>query len=289
MWMEAITRINSMVTGPAATAIALAGAVGVVIRQRQRHRGERLQAARLQEELMAYMLLDDWRVGDARAMGRRICRTISRHSAFGTAALLVQDARGRLHVTASMRTDELTVCALERWAEAESGRSPEEPSAARRAHLVRLERRSGYKPGNPAALAWCTALIVPMCTDRGTVTGAIAVCADRFGGRPSAALELAMRPLEVLATRFASNLHELHQDGRQSQRQGGVVELAIGRFEAWQPSGDHPAKQGMGVVHDPEWMEHNAAGSISSSSMPGSLLAEHRRETRAGVSAAGHA
>ncbi len=215
MWLEQMTHLGALVTEPATLVTALAGAMGVVLRQRRRFHSERVRAVRVQEELMAYLLLDDWQTGDARAMGRRICRAIGRHSAFGASALLIADEQGRLRVMASTRTDELTVRALERWAEAQQvygqeaiARADEDLAdtgrAARRSRLVRLERRSGYEPGNPAALAWCTALIVPMATDRGEVSGAIAVCADRFHARPAEAIAAALRPLELLAARFAA-------------------------------------------------------------------------------------
>ena len=51
-----------------------------------------------------------------------------------------------------------------------------------------------------------------MCTRRGDVTGAIAVCADRFQGRPKKDLEAALHPLEVLAARFAEGLSGLRPE-----------------------------------------------------------------------------
>lgn len=263
MWFEAADGLRTLVTEPAALGTALLGALAALVRQHRRGAEERLRSRRLQAELTAYMLLDDWRVADARAMGRRICRAISRHSAFGSAALLVRDASGRLRLTASQRSDDLTVQALERWAEAESLREQKrqqrrcagrQRGAADRPvpQVIRLERRSGYQPGDPAALAWCTALIVPICNARGQVTGAIAVCADRFLGRPRAALAAALEPLTALAARFSEGVAALSPDrnkvkatpgqGRARNRAGGRAEtLNVARRAVATELADSPA------------------------------------------------
>ena len=218
VWVEAIERLGGVAMQPAALWTALIGALLALLRQKRLERAERLRARRRQVEMMAYTLLEDWRVVDERAMGRRMCRAIAHHSAFGCAALLVRDAGGRLRIRASQRTDDLTVRALERWAEAEQERGGDHrgemdsPGAGRVAQLVRLERRSGYQPGDPAALAWCTALLVPMCNRRGHMIGVIAVCADRFRGRPRASLEAALEPVQVLAMRFADRMAPIPQD-----------------------------------------------------------------------------
>ena len=232
MWFQGLERLGTLATEPAALGTALLGALLALAQQRRRWTGEHARSGRRQRELMAYMLLDDWKAGDARSMGRRICRTVSRHSAFATAALLVRDGEGRLRVTASMRADDLTTRALGRWAEAESAAEPgelwgkaSELEGKSRAQLLQLERRAGYQAGDPAALAWCTALVVPMCTRRGQVTGAIAVCADRFQGRPRRELEAALHPLEVLAARFAEGIGRLGQEGQIDVSEPGLSSL----------------------------------------------------------------
>ena len=146
MWIQGVERLGTLATEPAALGTALLGVLLALVQQRRRSNGEQAQSKRLQDELMAYMLLDDWQAGDARAMGRRICRAISRHSAFATAALLVRDGAGRLRVTASMRADDLTIRALERWTQAESNKGGKELWGAvaeadneARAQLLRLE------------------------------------------------------------------------------------------------------------------------------------------------------
>lgn len=231
MWLDWAEGARLLLAGPGASGLAAAGCVCVVLWQHQRRRGDRQRAHRVQSELMAYMLLDDWMVQDARGMGRRICRTVSRHSALGRgAALLVRSSAGRLDVVASQRSDDLTVRALERWAEAEEVRERHRreeasqqmcPGRRPAAELVRLERRAGYRPGDPAALAWCTALIVPMCDRRGRVTGAIAVCADSLLRKPKLMLQDALSSLEALTDRFAEGVAGLREEG------GAVVEQPV--------------------------------------------------------------
>ena len=288
MWMETMTRLGALATEPAALAAALAGTLGMVLRQHQKRSRQRVMAGRLHEELMGYMRVEDRCDGDAREIGKRLCRAISRHSAFGAAALLVRDGKGRLTVTASLRADELTICALERWSEGESVRECEQQIGregnaghARGVHLVRLERRSGYRPGDPAALAWCTAAILPMCAGK-VVTGAIAVCADRFHGQPSEALAVALRPLELLAARFAGTLHATQQGGRRGHvEEPQPVQAAAGR------SMPISAAQRTRDRYNREWAHRQELPPAQTTSLPSGPVGRRRSDTNGSVKCIG--
>jgi signal transduction histidine kinase len=76
-------------------------------------RAERL----LREELESYARLEFTLAAgdDARPMAKQVCRLVADKSAFGSVAVLLQDAEGRIYVAGSVAMDPETVAALELW------------------------------------------------------------------------------------------------------------------------------------------------------------------------------
>ncbi len=98
------------------------------------------QERRMREELEAYAQLDTslrpqmggaGQVSGEKALAVRVCRTVAERSPFQRVLVLLRNAEGRMRCAGSVGVDDLTLAAIEGWAErvikAERGEAPEQP------------------------------------------------------------------------------------------------------------------------------------------------------------------
>jgi len=98
--------------------LGLAGAALLMGHERRLHAKERRRDRRIREEFEAYARLDaGLHGGDLRELARRVCRLVSRKSAFQRVAMLTQDGAGRMTSAGSGGMEEILVQALHTWAE----------------------------------------------------------------------------------------------------------------------------------------------------------------------------
>ena len=96
-------------------------------RQARLQAAERGRERRMREELEAYARLDASlaqgalgrvdQVVAAKALALRVCRAVAEKSAFRRVVMLLRNAEGRLRCVGSTGVDDLTLAAIERWAE----------------------------------------------------------------------------------------------------------------------------------------------------------------------------
>ncbi len=237
-----------------ATVATLALLAGHMRRQTRLQAAERWRERRIREELEAYAGLDPSvaqglhagmdGLEAARALAKRVCRTIAGKSSFSRVAMLLRNPEGRFACVGSVGTDDLTIAALHAWGErlvadengvrsVASALAPGMVMGLRgglKSFAIPIGEWSKFDPGVATwALSgrkerrkWRRAVIVPIRTGNahGTghrLVGAIAVCADGErldGGTDGAAawtrlgsgggLDRAMGPIETLAARLAT-------------------------------------------------------------------------------------
>ena len=109
-----------------ATAVGLAGALCWMWSRAERERTAWRRERRLREELEAYAQLDttirshDGTAGQIpgeKALAMSVCRTVADKSGFERVMMLLRNAEGRLRCMGSVGVDDLTVEAMEAWAE----------------------------------------------------------------------------------------------------------------------------------------------------------------------------
>ncbi len=224
---------------------------------------------RLREELEAYLTLDVslgeelGAVGKtpdaARALARRVCRTVAEKSVFSRVSLLLRSPEGRLEIAGSIGTDDLTVAALQSWGaqageEESNGRNvgPSGEDGAGPSFSIPLGEWSRFDPevaswaqsGRKERRRWRRGLITPIRTVGGRLLGALAVCADgarvdgtplvkageAWNGKRPASLERALSPLEALAARLGRAIEANATAERllRAEKLAGVGQLAAG-------------------------------------------------------------
>ena len=224
---------------------AAAGAMGLGLPfWRRRSRVRSVSAvegarARLRNELIAYLLLD-LRFGSRGELARQVSRVIAGRSAFDRVALLLREPGGTLSVAGSTGMDDLSLDALNRWAEsakeqagfsstrrggdheiqspAEVSLLPEQGRAAGGSFRLLLHRRSTER-GAPFPGSCRRVIIVPMHTTQGLI-GAFAlgaeprpartcVLADQRRSDAEPSLSELLQPVESLALRLTLQLPDL--------------------------------------------------------------------------------
>jgi signal transduction histidine kinase len=201
---------------------------------------ERGRERRMRKELEAYTRLDvtlgqstNGRVNQvpaAKALAMRVCRTVAEKSAFTRVMVLLRNAEGRLRCVGSIGVDDLTLAAVERWAEQvvqeeregegrvrALGRSSAKsvPIALGEWQQFDPEISSWEMSGRKERRKWRRAIVLPVRTgmgvglgaNAGRLVGAIVVCSDGMAVPEgdvvrSVAVERLLSPLEALAGRL---------------------------------------------------------------------------------------
>jgi signal transduction histidine kinase len=259
-------------------AVALLAAMAWCLRRDlQVETAERCRERRIREELEAYSQLNPSMelamasgtdaMGAARALARRVCRTVADHSSFTRVAMLLRDPEGRFVCVGSVGTDDLTVRALDQWGETLVA------GERRGRFAMTMDSRLGTKSfsiplgewrafdrdvatwsrsGRRERRRWRRGIVAPIRTgsNEGRVAtrlaGAIVVCADgqRLDGPPfpgqsdgwaawnglSGGLTRAMGPIETLADRLAAAIANKALTERllRTEKLAGLGQLAGG-------------------------------------------------------------
>ncbi len=189
-------------------AVYLAGTAWITRRKVRMQDARQRQKVRAYEELEAYTQLDS-RVSSSEQihdLARRVSHAIAEKSAFSRAAMLVRDAVGRLHVTASKGLDEQTEEALDAWCESVMQAERSQAVLHDFSKLgIRLTPNSyAIVLGKGAGEEGCgRAVVTPMWGTSGRLLGALVVCADGLLSVRRSAVVEAMAAIEALAAKLA--------------------------------------------------------------------------------------
>lgn len=206
-------------------------------RQTRLQAAERWRERRIRKELEAYAELDPSiaqglhsgmdAMEAARALAKRVCRTIAEKSSFMRVAMLLRNPEGRFVCVGSVGTDDLTVAALHAWGErlvADEASGLSIPTAAAPGMVMGL--RGGMKSfaiplgewnkfdrevgtwalsGKKERRKWRRAVLAPIRTGNRhgsshRLVGVIAICADgdRFDGAGADGYEAWVAPHSAL-------------------------------------------------------------------------------------------
>lgn len=239
-------------------------------RQARLQTAERGRERRLREELEAYARLDATlaqgaqgrvdQVVAAKALAMRVCRTVAEKSAFRRVMVLLRDAEGRLRCVGSIGVDDLTLAAVERWAE-QVVKEEREGTLKNGALLGRGSAKSlpielgeweQFDPevstwamsGKKERRRWRRAIVLPvrmnagagMGASAGRMMAAIVVCADGFGAPAvqeaggKVVVDRLLTPLETLASRLGRAMQNdvLGERLLRAEKLAGLGQLAGG-------------------------------------------------------------
>ena len=212
--------------------MGLAGAVLLMAHEQRLHAKERQRDRRIREEFEAYAGLDAALHGeDLRGLAKRVCRLISKKSAFQRVAMLTQDAAGQLQVAGSVGMDEITTQELqacgERIVEANAGGDATSDEVG-----IRMGERSfAVVLGKNSCDAGCgRAIMIPLQTSTGQIRGMLAVCADGLMSLRRQTVEETIPPLEALAMKLGRAIEsaEMVEQLQQAEKLAGFGMLANG-------------------------------------------------------------
>jgi signal transduction histidine kinase len=118
----------------AAVNVALALVALWMARRARREKSLWQEESALSEEFYAYAALDPKVMpGESpRALARRVCGAVAKHSAFREVAMLTRDAENRLHVVGSAGVDEQIVTAVNQWGEQFAREKHKDPPQSQR-------------------------------------------------------------------------------------------------------------------------------------------------------------
>ena len=229
---------------------------------------------RLREELEEYARLDvsltsaatetsggSDRIAAAKALARRVCRTVADKSAFTRVLLLLRSPEGRLVCVGSSGVDDLTVKAVETWGEqvmqeergsAEGNRSGAMGGRTTAGSVpISLGEWARFDPeisswalsGRVERRRWRRAIAVPIRTLRGSASqrmaGALVVCGDGLTERVRdragfVKIERLLSPLEALGARLSATLEAeaLSERLSRAEKLAGLGQLAGGVADA---------------------------------------------------------
>ncbi len=221
--------------------LGLAGAVLLMGHQRRLHAAQRRQDRRIREEFEAYARFDARlrEEDDVRGLARRVCRLVTKKSAFQRVAMLVHDGEGRMYVASSVGMEETLIDALHEWGERVMDVMDQiEPADLDETQLA--NRGMGIRVGtksfavvlgkHPADTGCGRAIMIPFWTTRGQISGALAVCADRLLTVRRQAVEEVIPPLEVLAVKLGRGMENaaLAEGHLRAEKLTGLALLARG-------------------------------------------------------------
>lgn len=184
--------------------LGLTGAMLLMGYERRLHALEQRRDRRIREEFEAYARLDaGLHGGDVHQLAKRVCRLVAGKSAFQRVAMMARDATGRIHVASSVGMEEMTVRALQSWAERVKDETAEERATSDPDGIRVGEKSFAVVLGKDSADAGCgRAIIVPIQASTGELLGALAVCADRVMSLRRQTVEETLPPLEALAVKL---------------------------------------------------------------------------------------
>jgi signal transduction histidine kinase len=235
------------------------------------HAAERARERRMREELEAYVRLDATlaqgvpgrvdQVQAEKALAMRVCRTVAEKSSFRRVMMLLRNAEGRLRCVGSTGVDDLTLAAVERWAE-QVVKEEREGGPTRSALLGRgsaksvpiglgewdqfdREVSSWEMSGKKERRRWRRAIVLPVRTaavpgsgagGAGKLVGAIVVCSDGLAVPPideaggKVAVDRLLSPLETLAGRLGRAMENeaLAERLLRAEKLAGLGQLAGG-------------------------------------------------------------
>jgi len=209
--------------------LGLATAVLLLGHEQRLHAKERRRERRIREEFEAYAGLDAALHGeDLHGLAKRVCRLVSKKSAFQRAAMMTQVADGQMRVAGSVGIDETTIEELSvcgnRITEANENReaAPGAPLGERSFAVV-----LGKDITNPGC---GRAIIIPLLTSAGKMRGVLAVCADGMMSLPRKTVEETISPLEALAVKLGRAMEnaEMVEHLQQAEKLAGFGILANG-------------------------------------------------------------
>jgi signal transduction histidine kinase len=210
--------------------LGLAGAALLMGHERRLHAKERRRDRRIREEFEAYARLDaGLHGGDLRELARRVCRLVSRKSAFQRVAMLTQDGAGRMTLAGSVGMEEIIVQALHTWAERVTEESAD--AAPDEAGIRVGEKSFAVVLGKCSAEAGCgRAIMIPLQTSTGQMRGVLAVCADSLMSLPRQTVDETILPLEALALKLSRAIEdaEVVEQLKQADKLAGDGLLATG-------------------------------------------------------------
>jgi len=207
VWLSAMLALH---WGCAVGILGLACSILLMSHQRRIHARQRRWEQRLREEFDAYAHLDARlrEDDDIRELAQRVCRLVSRKSAFQRVAMLAYGGEGRLFVASSVGMEEQMVHALHEWGE----RVMEKEGASEAERVAAMGVKVGSASyavvlGKRQADIGCgRAVMIPFWTSGGQIAGALAVCADRLVSMPRNVIKEAIRPLEALAVKLGREI-----------------------------------------------------------------------------------
>jgi signal transduction histidine kinase len=242
--------------------LGMGGAVLLMGHQKRLYAAERRRDRRIREEFEAYARFDARlrEEDDVRGLARRVCRLVTKKSAFQRMAMLVDDGEGRMYVAGSVGMEEALIEALHEWGERamgqvqdqETDRAPDQMRDRRmdreqvtlrdagRMNSRQIHHEMGTRVGarsfavvlgqRPTEAGCARAIMVPFWTTRGRLIGALAVCADRLLTVGHQAIREVLPPLEALAVKLGRGMENaVPADGRQrSGEPTGPALLAAG-------------------------------------------------------------
>ena len=236
-------------------------------RHARRQSAERARERRMREELEAYARLDATltqgmhgrvdQVQAAKALAMRVCRTVAEKSCFRRVMMLMRNAEGRLRCVGSIGVDDLTLAAVERWAEKVvkeehdgslktsallgRGGAKSVPIGLGEWHEFDPEVSSWQMSGRKERRRWRRAIVLPVRTNTGAggsgkLGGAIVVCSDGLAVRAvdeaggKVAVERLLSPLETLAGRLGRAMENeaLGERLLRAEKLAGLGQLAGG-------------------------------------------------------------
>jgi len=249
-------------------AVLAAGLYAAAMRRQAKvQAAERGRERRMREELEAYARLDATlaqgmpgrvdQVQASKALAMRVCRAVAEKSAFRRVMMLLRNAEGRLRCVGSIGVDDLTLAAVERWAE-QVVNEEHDGSLTASALLGRGGAKSvpiglgEWQQFDPEISSWKMsgkkerrrsrrAIVLPVRTNTGgggtaRLAGAIVVCSDGLavpaveeaGGR--FAVERLLSPLETLAGRLGRAMENeaLGERLLRAEKLAGLGQLANG-------------------------------------------------------------
>ena len=242
--------------------VALAVCVWTLRRQRELQAAERWRERQLREELEAYSRLNSSLLGEdgagtsrldpvegARALARRVCRTIAEKSVFPRVAMLLRNAEGRLMCVGSVGVDDVTIAKLHAWAEQvvteeRQGGPPKSIRPGVASFSIPIgewadfdrELSDRQREGKTERRKWRRAIVAPIRSGAGRMMGALIVCADgaRAKGRRKknvpGGLERSVGPIEALTRKLTRELENdvLRERLLRAEKLAGLGQLAGG-------------------------------------------------------------